>query len=113
MPNSWPTIRTVIHSKEWEESVKNFRGNSAPPALIDQIEIGIDFVLASVPHEYPEVDGTDIRVLNVHASGSLPALNAFFRIVDENEVECLRLELREQQFGEEDDTGDEFDGECF
>ena len=80
---------SINFPKNLEES-KNFEGAKkkiTPNAKrFDEIIIGISFVIAKSPGEFPEIDNTGIRIAKTRETPDNPPLTIYFKEYDEKIV---------------------------
>ena len=80
------------------------RAGAPAPAPVDEVIEEVELILSRIGEKYPQVAGTQYRVLSTVPARGLPSLNVWFKIEDETCVSCHHLEPAE--LADEEDSSD-------
>lgn len=104
------SYRDVRFQPTWEADVERLRSGQAPPAPVDEVLEEFDWTIARIGDQYPEIEGTGLRVMEIPPARGLPRLNAWFRIGDDGIVCAESVEEVASEEEEDQEAGPELDG---
>lgn len=103
------SYRDVRFEPTWEADVERLRGGHPAPAPIDEVLEKFDFIVSRAAEQYPEVPGTDYRVMEIAPARGLPRLNAWFRVAEDGVVSAEHVEEAETEGEEDVEAGPQMD----